>query len=248
MRLSILCVTQYQSYSLPFLTELDAITRLYNRMSGQRAAELVILADGVQAAEGLAESAIEAKIVTVHSHGYLESVLETGVSVCQGDYIFRVDDDESCSTALISWLMNSKFLAADHWKFPRLHLWGNTRQVIMTPHLFPDHQTRLSVKAKSGGRHTVHAGSPFGGGEIAPCAILHHKFLVKSYDQRLAIAQTYDRFGEGYGTGSMAPFSLPERAYDGEMVKFVEAGQGNVPWVPRWVKELRMRNGQLCHS
>jgi hypothetical protein len=107
----------------------------------------------------------------------------------------------------------------------------------MTPVLFPDHQTRLSSREKSGGRYGVHAGSPFGGGTIAPVAIMHHKFIVRSLKARLQIARTYDKFSPGYGTGQMIPFQAPEIAYFGQEITLCDAGTGMVPWTPMWSQQ-----------
>jgi hypothetical protein len=65
----------------------------------------------------------------------------------------------------------------------------------------------------AGGRTSIHCGSPHGGGDVAPVVIEHHKFLVKSLDERLRLARHYDTVGGG-GTGWNFPFNVPELAYD----------------------------------
>jgi hypothetical protein len=127
---------------------------------------------------------------------------------------------------MLTWLFHGHYWHADHWKFPRVHFWGDDQTVLMTPHLWPDHQTRLSTKSKSYGRRSVHAGSPFGGGEAADVCIEHHKFLIKSREERLGIAQVYDGVHPGFGTGGMKPFSLPEESY--EEVSFTRYTNGGV--------------------
>lgn len=159
--------------------------------------------------------------------GYLEEIHDDCVDHCTGDYILRLDDDERCSPAMIAWLADHNYESHDHWKFPRAHLWGDTETVLLTPQLWPDHQTRLSTKAKAGGRNHIHAGSPHGGGELAPCVIEHHKFLVKTLEERRAIADRYDRIQKGAGrTGGMTAFQVPEEAYRGQLVLVTGLGRG----------------------
>lgn len=204
--LSVLCVTKVEPYSYPFLERLAFLADVCG-------AELVLMLDGPDAERRLQKRPsvlYRAWCEVTTSKGFIESVLDQAVAACSGDYILRLDDDEQVSPAMIEWLQRQMYFAADHWKFPRMHMWHGG--YIVNPPLWPDHQTRLSVKSKSGGRHTIHAGSPFGGGELAPVAIEHYKFLVKSYDERKAIAELYDRVHPGYGTGGMLPFSLPEDA------------------------------------
>jgi hypothetical protein len=232
MSLTVLCVTRAEAYAWPFLRDLEDLAAGLD-------AQLVIGADGPEAKAVLCEGPVAGRIVPLQSQGYIESVLDEAIAACDGDYVLRLDDDERCSPALVQWLQNESYLEADHWKFPRAHFWGDDQSVIVTLHLWPDVQTRLSVKAKAGGQRFIHAGSPFGGGAEAPVYMEHHKFLVKSYDERRAIAERYDAVRLGYGTGGMLPFSLPEDAY--ETAKIVARGDGSVPWNPVWSKEIRMR-------
>lgn len=188
-------------------------------------AEVVFVADGMLAYDALKGWPV--KCVSVVSLGYLESTLEYGVQNCDGEYILRLDDDEACSPAMASWLEAKAYEADAHWKFPRMHLWGDTHSVLLTPQLFPDHQTRLSTKAMSGGRHFPHAMSPFGGGALAPVAIEHHKFLVRSREER-------ERTAAKWHQGGMRVFSLPEDVVtEGQLV---DKGNGSVPWQPSWSK------------
>lgn len=186
---------------------------------------------------------IQAEWHQIKSKGYLESVHDDCLKHVSSDYVLRLDDDERCSPAMIRWLAAKDYLKSDHWKFPRIHFWRNVRSVLLTPHLYPDFQTRLSVRAKASGRRTVHAGSPFGGGTEAPVAIEHYKFIVKTYEERRQIALGYDAFHPGFGTGSMLPFSLPEDAYDTAML--VGNGDGTIPWVPTWKKVISLKDQRV---
>lgn len=237
MRLSILCVTRAEHYAFHFLAYMHFLAR-------QLQAQLVIVADGDEALACL-QGQFNCTLGVVHSQGYIESVLDQALQHCQGDYVLRLDDDEMCSPAMERWLERESYLAAPHWKFPRQHVWPDLGTCLVTPHLWPDHQTRLSVKAMAGGRYAVHAGSPYGGGADAPVSMWHFKFLVKTRDQRLEVAQRYDAFCPGYGTGSMLPFSLPEDAYD--VVTLSELGNGEQPWTPAWTRQTHMRD-EVVHA
>lgn len=204
--LTILCVTRADNYAIPFLAKMSEHAEFVK-------AEFVVAGDGASACNTLTRHHFE-NILSVSSKGYIESVLDFAIRACTGKYILRLDDDEMCSPNMVTWLQQHHFTETDHWKFPRAHLWENTTKYITDAPLWPDHQTRLSTKAKSGGRHMVHAGSPYGGGKLAPCYIEHHKFLTKPLVERRRIAESYDKVQEGYGTGGMKPFSLPEEAYE----------------------------------
>ena len=160
---------------------------------------------------------------------YVESYLDKALQECSRGYILRIDDDESLSTALVGWLLLGRFRKHPHWKFPRMHLWADRAttgyEYLDHPRLFPDHQTRCSIHLMSGGRRAIHAGSPFGGGELAPCAILHHKFQVKTRDERRAIWERYERLQPGAGL-PMRIFSEPEAELTEFPVKPV--GDGSV--------------------
>lgn len=182
--LTILTVTRYADYAIPFLTAHDD------------------LAD-----------AIGCTFIEHDGSGArcIEDILDEAVAGCPDEWILRLDDDELPSQEMVDWLAADAYEAADHWAFPRLNLWGDEDHYITTPPLYPDLQTRLSVKTKSGGRHQIHAGSPHGTGEIAPCAIEHHKFLVRPLAERQALAREYELIAPGAGVGShYSAFSTPE--------------------------------------
>jgi hypothetical protein len=218
--LTILCVSKGERHAWPFLSAMSALAERCR-------AEFVIAADG-QDAEDLAKQ-LPCKIVPVQSHGYLESVHDYAVAECSGRYILRLDDDEKASPAMVDWLAEERYFAADHWKFARASLWQTAGWVILSPQLFPDHQTRLSVKAMAGGRTSIHCGSPFGGGSEAPVLIEHHKFLVKSRAERAAVAARYDSIHPGTGTGGMLAFNLPEAVYPELVLAPIRDGR-LAPW------------------
>jgi hypothetical protein len=218
--LSLLCVTRGEPHAAPFVHRLADLQRRLQ-------AELVLICDGQLYPSGL-NGTVWAGLV--HSQGYIESVLDEAVGKCSRDYVLRLDDDEACSKAMVDWLAREEYQTAQHWKFPRVHLWGDTEHALVTPQLWPDHQTRLSLRSLAGGRRAIHAGSPYGGGIPAPCAIEHWKFLVRSLPERREIVDRYDAIQPGAGSRFRA-FSVPEdfytaeelaaavRTWDGRMVK-----------------------------
>ena len=208
MSLSILCVSKAEPFALPFLSSMVHLGEAVD-------ADVVFAADGWPAYQILKDLR-STKVIKVESRGYVESVLNTALEHCDGDYILRLDDDEKASPSMVEWLKNREFESEPHWKFPRAHLWRDTSMFIAAAPLWPDHQTRLSVQSMAGGRTTVHAGSPFGGGEEALVVLEHHKFLVKSTQERRTIAERYDRVHPGYGTGGMLAFNLPEQVWPNE--------------------------------
>ena len=198
--LSILCVTEGRAHAHKFVTTMALhATRLHARL--------------VLAVDGEPKPWMPANTVKVRSTGCIESVLDEAVNACPDGYVLRLDDDEQMSAEMRAWLANGSYRDADHWAFPRLNLWPDVHHYISNQPLYPDLQTRLSVKEKSGGRTQVHVGSPYGTGQVAPCAIEHHKFLVRPLHEREALIARYDRIQPGAGADFVA-FSVPERFED----------------------------------
>lgn len=216
-RLSVLCVTRFEKHALPFIADM-------RQLADDCEGELVLAADGSYAFAGLRALGYEPHRVA--SDGYIESVLDDAITYCRGDYVLRLDDDERCSPAMIRWMVSGAWQAKSIWKFARAHLWGDERHFIANiPQLYPDHQTRLSVREFAGGRKQIHSGSPFGGGELAPVILEHHKFLVKTLVERRAIVARYDRIQSGAGTQFKA-FSVPEDVCD--EITAAELGDGSI--------------------
>jgi hypothetical protein len=212
MSLSIFTVTKAEPHAERFLREMIDL-------SGQLGAEFLIGCDGFGAMTEVVDwfhrhGGPEPHIVLAESDGYLESVHDAVLAETTGDYVLRLDDDESVSLAMERWLAAKSYEADDHWCFARAHLWGDARTMLVTPHLWPDWQTRLSVRAKAGGRNVIHGGSPWGAGRQAPGVLLHHKFLVRTRAEREAIADRYDAIRPGAGRqADMAAYQVPEQVY-----------------------------------
>ena len=213
MTLSILVITKVEPFAVPFLTEMAQVAKVCN-------AEFVIAVDGTPQCgcdTPLLFDVPRQVVLTVRSKGYLESVHDEALAACSGDYVLRLDDDERCSVAMIKWLVEQSYTAAPLWKFPRAHRYATDKAAgdhifIVNPPLWPDHQTRLGLKSMMGGRTHIHAGSPHGGGELAPVVLVHDKFVVKPLADRREIVRRYDRIAQGAGT-AFAAFSVPEDVF-----------------------------------
>ena len=181
MKITVLCVTRGAPRTDRFLSDLE---RLAQELRGQ----FVIALDG-----DALPRVYDAKVLHVVSKGYFGSVLDEAVAACDGEYILRIDDDERVSPAMFTWLMGESWHKADNWSFPRQCFWQNEQQYLTTPPWYPDHQTRLSVKAKSGHRPLPHDPSLYGFGDWAPVAIEHHELLVKTFEERWKFFQHLSR-------------------------------------------------------
>lgn len=181
MDLTILCVTKGEEYGAYFRRRMSILAQLLD-------VEMVFAADGCfDALEALERDVV----LKVTSKGYIESVLDEAVAACSGKYVLRLDDDEAVSPAMEAWLKEKTYLLRDHWCFPRFHLYPDPQHAVVTPPYFPDWQTRLSLKAMSGGRPNVHEPSPYGVGTVATVGIEHYELLVKTQAERAALAKKY---------------------------------------------------------
>ncbi len=183
--LTILTISQNQPYAQPFL-------RAHSKLARDLDATRVLLIDGkdVPSCEGL-----------------MESQLDHAISLTRTQYILEISDDEQPSPAMIEWLAARAYQEHDLWCFPLACLYPDRHHYISSEPLWPDYQTRLSTREKAGGRHRVHAGSPHGRGQIAPCALEHHKYIARTRQQREATLARYEELGAG---DYFRIFSLPE--------------------------------------
>lgn len=203
--LSVLCVTRGESCILPLLRQMSESARHAD-------AEFVLAYDGPEAFARIRHVGINpTRGCMVRSAGYIESTLDKALESVSGDYVLRLDDDESMSDAMIEWLYSREYEFAPHWKFPRAYLFRDENTCISNSPLWPDYQTRLSTREMSFGRIAIHCSSPFGFGQAAPggVAILHHKLLVRSEQQRQEIIERYESIASGAGN-NVKVFNLPE--------------------------------------
>lgn len=200
--LTILSVTRAEDYAWSFLREMD-------RLAVKVDAQFIIAADGEQAETTLkARAWARAEIHRIDSGGHIDSLLPPAVAFCGGHYVLRIDDDERCSRDLAEWLAARWFVTEKHWDIARAWLWPD--EIHYRSDLWPDLQTRLSIKGLAGRLNGVHGGSAYGHGRAVPIGFLeHHKLLVKDYEERLADVDRYDRIETNAGALTKH-FYLPE--------------------------------------
>jgi predicted O-methyltransferase YrrM len=150
-----------------------------------------------------------AQVIPVESRGYQEDVQDELIPQCAGEYILRLDDDETVSPVLERWLADGVYRMDTNWNFARAWLYQSPYQYIRSAPHWPDCQTRLSVACMAGGRRGLHQMSPFGMGRAGPGALLHHKLLVRSQIDREVLLNHYDARQHGAGM-CFRHFYIPE--------------------------------------
>lgn len=209
MSLSILCVTNGEQHAGLFVLRMKRLAQILQ-------AELVLGLDSDAARQAnwrvLADKAI--MDLPPHDVQLQECVSDMCVHECSGDYVLRLDDDEVVSPALEKWLYEKGYEAGDLFTFPRVYMYPDDEHILCNEGIYPDLQTRLGLKRKMLGVNFIHAGNPNGCGRVKPYAIEHHKLLVKSFEQRKAIADRYEAIRKGAGTlPDYARYNLPEVIY-----------------------------------
>lgn len=204
MRLSILTITRCERHTPRFFTHFRALADILQ-------AEFVVAYDRCEKPDCGAD-----RYVPVEAKFTCENVLAEAHSACAGDYVLRLDDDETLSPQGILCVAEAK-LDGRVFAFPRANLWGDEHHAIASGDLFPDCQTRLMPRERET-RTQLHAG--VSADLLLNGMILHHKFLVKGIDERRAIAARYEANHPGGGTGHYLQFSVPEDAFDGKLTVF----------------------------
>lgn len=201
MKLSILTVTAGEPYTGRFLWHFRAVADMLS-------AEFVVAHDRCTPWACGAD-----KYVPVKSSGVIEDVLVEAHAACSGDYVLRLDDDETLSPQAIlciaAWLPEAGDTKV--YAFPRANLWGDQWHAISSGDLFPDFQVRLMPRDREC-RTKVHEG--IAPDALFPGMILHHKFLLKSLAERRAIAARYEAKQAGCGSGHYLQFSVPEDCFE----------------------------------
>lgn len=119
----------------------------------------------------------------------IEAVLEQAVDACDGDWILRLDDDETVSWAMLGYLLSCDHTRYEAIGFPRANLWGDEAHLLVDSEFWPDVQMRFS-KRQYAVRRTLHEG-PAKCDAIAPAMILHHNLLVRGREGRREVARRY---------------------------------------------------------
>ena len=200
MKLSILTVTRAEPHTARFLRHFRAVADMLS-------AELVVAVDRAPRPDCHAD-----RYVAVEASGAIEDVLVQAHAACSGDYVLRMDDDETlCPMAILAL---SKWCSVESdsklYAFRRANLWGDQWHAISSGSLFPDPQSRLMPRERET-RTSVHEGFSFDG--LFPGLILHHKFLIKSHAERAMVAARYESKKAGCGSGHYLQFSVPEDCF-----------------------------------
>ena len=180
MSISVLCVTRGEPHTPRFLDHFALVAALLQ-------AELVIARDRCDIAVA------GAKVIDVNCSAcpMIETVLEEAVAACEGEWILRLDDDETVSFAMLGCLLAADLTRYEAVGFPRAHLWGDEHTAITNPDFWPDVQMRYS-KRQWAVRKTLHEG-PARVDAVAPGCLLHHVYLVRDREARKECAERYCR-------------------------------------------------------
>ncbi len=178
------------------------------------------------------------KLVPINGDGYVESTLNQLARHANGQWVLRIDDDESIPPAMIEWLKRREYQDHPAWAFPTAALWKDDKHFITTPPFWPDTHVRLTSWHLAADWPDEPHGKPawVHTAQVAPVAILHHKFLIKSYDQRRAIAEKYESKMKGGGLGKRLVYSCPEDVL--HQMNVYPVGDGMLNQVPRGAGEL----------
>lgn len=203
--LAVLAFTRGDPFAARFLEKFRDLAQVCE-------AEYVIAGDraaGFEMAQRFADRAIP-----VETSGIQESHIAQVARQIEADWILKLDDDESISSALWQWLVAGGWQQGERnvYSFPTAWLWGDEGHFITSFPFWPDPHARLMKRECFFDWGTgMHAGNPHGVGWIVHAALWHHKFLVKDMPERLAVARRYDALRPGAGTGPYyGKFTLPE--------------------------------------
>lgn len=219
MSLSILVFTEGLDFAARFLADFRDLARTLG-------AEYVIAGDharGYNMARLYADVPLQVETRGLQEHKIAEAAIQ-----CRGDWVLKLDDDETCSQAMRTFLAGYDWQTAgpQAYSFPYAWLWGDEAHFITSPPFWVDPHARLMRKPLMLDWPTgVHQNNPHSG-PIIPASLCHHKFLVKGIEARREVARRYDGFMAGAGTGQhYGKFTLPEVYCDGLTVREVGDGQ-----------------------
>lgn len=190
--------------SLLVVTRADPETHIYTR--GLERLARGFGAEYVLAVDGDADPPCDSDVLVRVGGGprtYLGAVLNDAIPACNGQYILRLDDDESVSIALLRWLADWMAGRVEHvqqYIFPRLNLWGDERHALAGFHYYPDWQGRLSTPDLAR-RSRIH--EPWSGdARPVDAAILHHYFLLHDADALAERARIAEAIEPGAGANT----------------------------------------------
>jgi hypothetical protein len=188
MKLSIVCVSDVSAMTRGFLLEFQDLARTLG-------AEFVMGAHGGRAIRFADDNGI--KFVVVDGK-YFEELIDPVISVCTGDYVLRLDDDERISSGMLAWLKTDEWHRRDSWFFSRAHLWPDAQHCLAKQPYFPDFQARLSVARQARRPVKIHAAHAYPAYRAPAEAYLeHHVFLIRTREERQAITAKYETIRTG---------------------------------------------------
>lgn len=204
VHLSIICMSRGGEDAIPFLTELAV-------KASSIGAEFLMGFDNEGDSRRFLHWSMSV-VVPMQTRGYIESSLNDLAHHAKGDWILRIDDDETITPAMLKWLERRAYLGHPAWSFPTAALWETNDKFITTPPFWPDTHVRLTHRSMATDWPDEPHGKPkwVNQARRAPVAIAHHKFLVKSYEERRAIADKYESKLEGGGHGRRLVYNCPE--------------------------------------
>ena len=178
MKLSLLCVTRGENHARRFLTHFAHVADLLR-------AEYVIGCDRCNI------ECSTAKIVRLDASSCptVETVLEEAVGACSGDWILRMDDDETLSLAMLGYMLAEDWSKLECIAFPRAHLYVDEHHAIADPQWWPDWTMRLSPREYAV-RHKLHEPAKKVT-HLARAMMLHHNLLVRGREGRREVAERY---------------------------------------------------------
>ena len=205
--LSIICMTRGGGSSYQFI---NALSLQAKRLG----AELVVGHD-----EGFDFSTtlhMYTKFIPIQTSGYVESALNQLARHAQGQFILKLDDDESISPLMLEWLRERRYMGYPAWAFPSAALWGDEGHFITTPPFWPDTHIRLTAWHLAADWPDEPHGKPKWErqAKIAPVAIRHHKFLLRGLAERQQIADRNESKLQVGAHGSRLVFNCPEFVLD----------------------------------
>lgn len=167
-----------------------------------------VVLDGPESHERWWGSGLSARFAVVAGtdrHQTVQAVIRQGTS----DYVLMLDDDERCTEGLVNWLATEQYRTADFWYIRRAWLYKDARHYISSPKHWPNPSLRIGRRELITVPTAIHAGWMQGPGTKAeaPFAIEHHKFLIRSLDERKETVAQYEAIRKDAG---MPHHYLPE--------------------------------------
>ncbi len=192
MSLSVFCATRAEDHVWPFLLDMVTVAR---RCGG----EFVMVADGAVAWDRLTNGDFPDDVIPAIDgvHRTMERAIQNNTS----DYVLVLDDDERCTAGLVEWLASESYLGTDFWDIPRAWLFRDTKHFITSRKHWPNYDLRVGRRILVSVPTVIHHGWMARAGTSAECAhaIEHHKLLIRSLEDRIALVKHYESIKKDAG-------------------------------------------------